>query len=143
MSTVAGVLRETFPVRDGQNVPYLAFPEAGRDAADVYAAPPMLPFDLFAIAGRLMLLSGAYHHIAPPTRKRTARLLAVTPEEHDEARAVAAAWRAMDGFKFMVPAEAGAFRHWRRTEAGAPLSPLFAWWDAVFAAQGTAPDGAV
>ena len=138
MSTVAGILRETFPVRVGEPVPYLAFPEAGRDEADVYATPPMLPFDLFAVAGRLMQLSGAYHHIAPPTRKRIARLLTVTPHELDEARAVGKAWRAMDGFKFLNPGQADAYHRWRRTAHGEPLAPIFQWWNAVFADHGGA-----
>ena len=136
MSTVAGVLRETFPVRSGESVPYLAFPEGGRDEADLYATPPMLPFDLFAVAARLMQLSGAYHHIAPPTRKRITRLLTVTPSELEEARAVGKAWRAMDGFKFLDRTQADAYHRWRRTDHGKPLSPIFEWWDAVFADHG-------
>ena len=139
MGTLAAVLCETFPRPAGRAVPYLAFPEAGRDAADAYASPPMLPFDLFAIAARLMLLSGAYHHIAPPTRKRAVRLLTITPEEQEQARAVAKAWRAMDGFAYLDPAAAASFHRWRTTAEGEPLAPLFAWWDEVFAAHGSAP----
>ena len=136
MSTVAGVLRETLPIRDGQPVPYLAFPEAGR--RDAYAAPPMLPFDLFAVAARLMLLSGAYHHIAPPTRKRSARLLSITPDDIEAARGAAKAWRAMDGFRFLDPREAGAYNEWRAAADGTPLAPLFQWWDETFGTHGAA-----
>ena len=53
--------------------------------AEVYSAPPMSPFDLFAIAAYLMELSGAYHHVAPmPPRKdkedRRLRQLALQQE---------------------------------------------------------------
>lgn len=141
MSTITDVLHETFPRRPGEHAPYLAFPEATRrhgEAAGVYAVPPMLPFDVFAVAGRLLLLSGAYHHIAPPTRKRAARLLRITPHELATARDAAAAWRHMDGFKFMNPAPANveAYRRWRASETGAALSPLFDWWQDVFCEHG-------
>lgn len=138
MSTLADVLRQTFPIHDGQTVPYLAFPEADRDPANAYAAPPMLPFDLFAIAARLMLLSGAYHHIAPPTQRRSRRLLSITPDEIEDARGVAKAWRAMDGFRFLDPRQAGAYAAWRATPEGKPLAPLFDWWNEVFATHGSA-----
>lgn len=40
-----------------------------------YAMPPLSPFDLFAIAGYLLELSGAYHHIIPGPRIRGRRQL--------------------------------------------------------------------
>ena len=134
MTTVAGALHETFPVREGEHAPYLAFPEPAE--AGVYATPPMLPFDVFAIAGRLLQLSGAYHHIAPPSRKRACRLLRIEASEIATARAVAQAWRGMDGFAFMVPANARAFRQWRDAVAGQALTPLFEWWSALFGRHG-------
>ena len=135
MTAVATLLHETFPSRDGEAAPYLAFPEA---AGDAYAAPPMIPFDVFAIAGRLLELSGAYHHIAPPNRERAKRLLGISAEEIAEARAVAVAWRRMDGFTFMNPAHAADYATWRQTPDGRALDPLFAWWNELFARHGAA-----
>ncbi len=142
MSTVATVLRETFPMREGQPVPYIAFPVSDADipsSADIlssYAEPPMLPFDVFAVAGRLIELSGAYHHIAPPSHKRSARLLHLSADEISTARAVARCWRRLDGFRFMRPSEAATFRGWRKTADGTPLTPLFTWWHELFDRHG-------
>ena len=75
MSTIEQVLHQLFPRRGQQPRPYIGFPPEDADAEDPYATPPILPFDVFAIAGRLIEISGAYHHLAPRHRRDEARLI--------------------------------------------------------------------
>ncbi len=113
--TVLKALYELFPVgKNETDVPYMSWPAPGRATAvdcslERYANPPLLPFDVFAIASHLLELSGAYHHIVPKLdgpdgsgtvsflsldhRKGAKRRLEISPRSINTCRAIAAIWR--------------------------------------------------
>lgn len=55
--------------------------------------PPCLAVDLFALAGTLLLRSGAYHHVQPLVPAIAARALTVTKADRDIWTNTGAAWR--------------------------------------------------
>jgi hypothetical protein len=61
--TLSDCLKRIFPADN--NAPYFDWP--GRDGARKapYEIPPLMPADVFAVAGYLLQYSGAYHHIVP------------------------------------------------------------------------------
>ena len=109
-----------------------------------YSAPPIFPFDLFAITGYLLENSGAYHHVVPalePQRPRTAdrahRVVRIGRKTLADCRRMGRRWRRMtqrDG-----EAERGLSKDEvlkRRQEVIDRLTDL---WHRLFAQYGNAP----
>lgn len=60
----------------------------------VLGAPPCSAVDLFAIAGQLLLKSGAYHHVGPQVASApTSEMIGVTEAQRAEWSKVGKAWR--------------------------------------------------
>lgn len=91
MRTLDDLLVALFP--RGTAFPSIAFEVEGSPSADWDVAPSWPP-DAFAYAGKLLDLSGAYHHVSPETSGTAGprRRLTVTQAERDEAERVGAAW---------------------------------------------------
>ena len=108
MRTIASVLRALFPTTqaeagaDTARPAYMRFPDAELSHIDVpYANAPLLPFDVFAVTGHLLELSGAYHHIVSISRvSASARSLEIGSDDLRLIRRMAKSWRAydVDGF---------------------------------------------
>lgn len=138
MVAVMDVLRGLFPER-GEGLPaYMSFPVAEAEGAAPYGAPPAMPFDVFAVAGRLLELSGAYHHIVSIGRVgSSARRLDIGPRDLRLVERAAASWRGYD--RDLYVGEAGgsdAFRTWSRRPAGRGVADLLRWWAGLVAAGG-------
>jgi len=145
-TSLKGLLRRLFPEAEADGTPrYLAFPHRGQGPVQPYGTPPALPADVFAAAGHLLELSGAYHHVVPEVAERPARQarqVVVSAGDVASARAAAGAWRAFDPDRHYDPEDAAKFAAWLGGE-GAPLRVLFEWWEAVFLTHGEAPVYAV
>jgi hypothetical protein len=117
-----------------------------------FAAPPLLPFDLFAITGYLLQLSGAYHHVTPAvaendlaagpvitgTRQATGvtsdsrTRIAVSSKTLRRCREEASRWRKD------LPESEGDFAT-RSAARSKELIELWRDWDALVGAYGNAP----
>lgn len=148
--TVRSVLDLAFPSRkpkapEGASTivrPYPQFPDQDRKSDDdaAYRLPPLIPFDVFAIAALLMELSGAYHHVIammPSKEASTApiRQLRVRGDVAAEARAVASAWRTLDPavLRTSDATRRKAYAQWVRKSG---IEPLFEWWATLFGKYG-------
>lgn len=91
MRTLDDLLVALFP--RGMAFPSVAFEVEGSPSADWDVAPSWPP-DAFSYAGKLLDLSGAYHHVSPETSGSAGprRRLTVTQAERDEAERVGKAW---------------------------------------------------
>lgn len=93
MRTLDDLLTGLFP--RGTAFPAVAFEMEGDPTPD-WSCPPSWPPDAFAYAGKLLDLSGAYHHVSPetsaPGRSQPRRRLTVSQAERDEAERVGKAW---------------------------------------------------
>ncbi|WP_349371111.1 hypothetical protein [Salinarimonas sp.] len=136
--TVKAALQSLFPYVDGQ-LPYMSFPDRKGRPPRAYVTPPMLPPDVFAASAYLLELSGAYHHVVSErTGAGPMRQIQVDAAMRDEAGKVAAAWRAFEPKTNYKADDPKVFGRWLRG-AGAPLTRLYAWWDAVFEACADEP----
>lgn len=82
---------------------------------------PIFPPDVFAIAGKLVELSGAYHHILPKAGQRPAtsviaRLVPITDEDVAWAKTNASAWRSKQATNPVPPAVEKEWKALRRHE---------------------------
>lgn len=96
MRSLDDLLVALFP--NGTSFPQVAgFDVEGGDAP-AWDAAPAWPPDVFAYAGKLLDLSGAYHHVAPetsgPRRRSAIRRLTVSEAERAQAVAVGREWAA-------------------------------------------------
>lgn len=103
MTRVIDLLKRLFPLDHTSGAPYLHL-QPKRGPKDPYLNPPLLPFDVFAIAAHLIELSGAYHHITPrsmdpdgkdgaPQSGKSNRRIEVTNADITFCRKAANAWR--------------------------------------------------
>ena len=137
-----------------------AMPRADRAR---FVTPPISPFDLFAITGHMLELSGAYHHVVPvdlpnlPNRvKRPKRLLRVTSSDIAECRKLADIWREelwetgkepSNAYVQEVLTDEGGAKFQRLigefervfSDRSARLLKIHEWWDELFGLFGRAP----
>ncbi|MBH5371556.1 hypothetical protein [Bradyrhizobium glycinis] len=102
--------------------PYIAWPTQDGGTPDAYATPPIMPADVFAAAGYVLL----HHHVIPQVADRTgraARQIEVDEEFISTARATAKAWRAFRPSIHYSDSDPSVFAKWLATD-GAALASL-------------------
>lgn len=104
------------------------------DLRQPYTAPPISPFDLFAITAQLLELSGAYHHVVPSFpiaagSSRPRRLIQLTRDELSECARLAKVWRR--------PFPNGNDESQLRVRAR-KLRPMLVLWDTLIGRYGNA-----
>jgi hypothetical protein len=119
--TVYDVIRQAFPDGYRDHARYLrdletpAKVKKGAKAAAPslsFDHPPCSAVDLFAVAGQLLLKSGAYHHVSPEVASAVSpEMMIVTAEMRDEWRATGALWRGDPGSNLPAP-PAKLVEHW-------------------------------
>lgn len=94
--------------------------------ANLWATPPELPPDAFAVAGLLLDWSGAAHHVVvePNPYPAWKRSLIIDKTAREEAKTAAAQWRKNFKLDVIWPPAPAVSRHWQ-TIIGAWKQPLF------------------
>lgn len=148
------VLQSLFPQTVADDEPYSQWPgheelprehdggsALARELRYHYAMPPLSPFDLFAICGHLLEISGAYHHVVPALPENAPgrpvrRVLHLTREELEQCQLLAETWRE-DIWKPGEEVDEESFEK-RFAERRNELWPLVAMWDELFGKYGGA-----
>ena len=142
--TIEGVLQALFPRGYLDHERYLKGLKQKSAPAwpTTFEHPPCRAVDLFAIAGFLLLRSGAYHHVSPEvSMTHMPRTISVTQEERDRWREAGAEWRGDGKGDLPAPprllleawAEVLAHRHRNVYRAHSALKQPRKWWRAALA----------